>query len=102
MQQFEHTPEQQAAIAAIYEQYKAQGLKLDMSRGKPCREQLDLSDGMYVDSVNLKASDGSDCRNYGTVEGLYEARVLFADLFGLVPEQVMVANNSSQIGRAHV
>ena len=95
MQQFKHTPEQQAAIAAIYEQYKAQGLKLDMSRGKPCREQLDLSDGMYVDSVNLKASDGSDCRNYGTVEGLYEARVLFADLFGLVPEQVMVANNSS-------
>lgn len=95
MQRFERTPEQRANVQAIYDAYKAQGLKLDMSRGKPCKEQLDLSDGMYVDSVALKAADGSDCRNYGTVEGLFEARSLFAGLFGLAPEQVMVANNSS-------
>ena len=92
---FTKTPEQRAAVQAAYDAFKAQGLKLDMSRGKPCREQLDLSDGMYVDSIHLKAADGSDCRNYGTVEGLWEARVLFAELFGITPEQVMVANNSS-------
>lgn len=95
MPNFARTPEQRAAVQAAYDAFKAQGLKLDMSRGKPCREQLDLSDGMYVDSIRLKAADGSDCRNYGTVEGLWEARVLFAELFGITPEQVMVANNSS-------
>lgn len=95
MPNFAKTPEQRAAVQAAYDAFKAQGLKLDMSRGKPCREQLDLSDGMYVDSIRLKAADGSDCRNYGTVEGLWEARVLFAELFGITPEQVMVANNSS-------
>lgn len=95
MVRFEHTPEQRAAVQAIYDAYKAQGLKLDMSRGKPCREQLDLSDGIYSCCMDLKAADGSDCRNYGTVEGLYEARVMFAELFGLEPSQVLVANNSS-------
>lgn len=95
MGHFERTPEQRAAVQAIYDDYKAQGLKLDMSRGKPCREQLDLSDGIYLECTDLTASDGSDCRNYGTVEGLYEARVLFADLLGLEAAQVMVANNSS-------
>ncbi len=95
MPNFTKSQEQRAAVQAAYDAFKAQGLKLDMSRGKPCREQLDLSDGMYVDSIQLKAADGSDCRNYGTVEGLWEARVLFAELFGITPEQVMVANNSS-------
>ncbi len=78
-----------------YLAYQAENLKLDMSRGKPCKEQLDLSDGMYADSVHLKAADGSDCRNYGVVEGLPEARTLFATLFGLKKEEVMVNGNSS-------
>ncbi len=89
------TPSQQAAVQAEYDAFKAQGLKLDMSRGKPCREQLDLSDGMYVDSITLKAADGTDCRNYGNVDGLPEARALFASLFGITADEVMVGGNSS-------
>lgn len=83
------------AVQAEYDAFKAKGLKLDMSRGKPCKEQLDLSDGMYVDSTMLKAADGTDCRNYGTVDGLPEARALFASLFGIRVEEVIVGGNSS-------
>lgn len=88
-------PSLRVAMQAEYDAFKAQGLKLDMSRGKPCKEQLDLSDGMYVDSITLKAADGSDCRNYGTVDGLPEARALFASLFGIQAEEVIVGGNSS-------
>jgi aspartate/methionine/tyrosine aminotransferase len=83
------------AMQAEYGAFKAQGLKLDMSRGKPCREQLDLSDGMYVDSLMLKAADGTDCRNYGNIDGIPEARALFASLFGIRTEEVIVGGNSS-------
>ena len=82
-------------IQSKYDAFKTQGLKLDMSRGKPCKEQLDLSDGMYADSIHLKAADGSDCRNYGVVEGLQEARVLFAELFDIQKDEVIVGGNSS-------
>jgi len=85
----------QQDIQAEYDVFRSKGLKLDMSRGKPCKEQLDLSDGMYVDSITLKSADGSDCRNYGTVDGLPEARALFAALFGLSPDEVIVGGNSS-------
>lgn len=83
----EHASSLLSDIQAEYDAFKAKGLKLDMSRGKPCREQLDLSDGMYVDSLVLKAADGTDCRNYGTVDGIPEARALFASLSGFAPKK---------------
>ena len=81
---------------AAYEEEKAKGLKLDMSRGKPASAQLDLSndllnyplDGNYV-------MDGIDARNYGGLDGLPSAKAYFADILGVVPEEVFVGGNAS-------
>ena len=66
-----------------YEDAKKKGLQLDMSRGKPSAEQLDMSMGL-LDVLNstsdCKSENGTDCRNYGVLEGLWEARVLMADM----------------------
>jgi len=90
--------EELAALKKKYEALKAQGLKLDLSRGKPDGEQLDLSRPM-LDSVNSKsdliAADGSDCRNYGAPAGIPEARALMAEMLELKPEEVFVGGNSS-------
>lgn len=81
-----------------YEDFKAQGLKLDMSRGKPCTEQLDLSLPM-ADILNSSSSyvdaDGVDVRNYGFLTGISEAKKLFADLLGVQPSNVIVGGSSS-------
>ena len=67
-------------LSTRYRSFKQKNLKLDMSRGKPCPEQLELSSGLLnCLNGNYKAEDGTDCRNYGGVEGLPEARRLFAD-----------------------
>ena len=62
-----------------FEDVKGKGLKLDMSRGKPAKAQLDLSNGM-MDILNsetdLVSSDGVDCRNYGILDGISDARKL--------------------------
>ena len=67
-----------------------------MTRGKPCPEQLDLSLGL-LDCLgrDYKAADGTDCRNYGVLEGLPEARALFAELLEVEPAEVIVGGNSS-------
>lgn len=81
-----------------YARYKARGLKLDMSRGKPGADQLDLSLGMLtcVDSAAAcRAQDGTDCRNYGVLAGIPEARRLLADMLEVSPEEVIVGGNSS-------
>ncbi len=81
-----------------YEDFKAQGLKLDMSRGKPCTEQLDLSMPM-MDVLNSSSSfvdaDGIDVRNYGFLTGISEAKKLFADILGVDPSMIIVGGNSS-------
>lgn len=84
------------ALRAEYESFRARGLALDMTRGKPCNEQLDLSLGL-LDCLgrDFKAADGTDCRNYGVVEGLPEARALFAELLDVQPGEVVVGGNSS-------
>lgn len=77
-----------------YQQYLAKGLHLDMSRGKPCTQQLDLSMDML--SLNdYTAADGTDSRNYGVLEGLPEARTFFAELMGVSPSEVIIGGNSS-------
>ncbi len=77
--------------------WKRRGLKLNMTRGKPCAEQLDLSNGLLtcLDENDYRSEDKTDCRNYGGLDGLPEARRLFAGLLGIQSEQVMVLGNSS-------
>jgi DNA-binding transcriptional MocR family regulator len=81
-----------------YNSYKAMGLSLDLSRGKPCTEQLDLSMGMFSsldDESSYIAEDGFDCRNYGLTYGLPEAKRFFSDLTGVPTENIIVGGNSS-------
>lgn len=82
-------------LLKIYEDYKNKNLKLDMSRGKPCTEQVDLSNGLFENTDNLFTRDGFDCRNYGLLDGIQEAKELFAELFDLSAEQLFVGGNSS-------
>ena len=93
-----------------YAEAKAKGLALDMSRGKPSAKQLDVSLGL-LDAINsssdLKALDGTDCRNYGVLDGIPEAKKLMADMMGTTPDHVIVYGNASlnimydQISRAY-
>ena len=86
------------AIRSLFQSLCDKHLQLDLSRGKPSAEQLDLSEGML--SAPLRGEDciteeGIDCRNYGLYEGLPQMRRLFAELTGVREEQILVAGNSS-------
>ncbi len=76
---------------------KAEGLSIDMSRGKPGKDQLDISDGMLsaLDDGNFNCESGIDVRNYGLLDGIPEAKKLFADLLEVKPENIIVGGNSS-------
>lgn len=92
--------ELQAELESVkkeYEGIKAQGLSIDMSRGKPGSDQLDISDGMLkvFDDGNFKCEAGLDVRNYGLLDGIPECKKLFADLLEVKPENVIVGGNSS-------
>lgn len=80
-----------------YDVFKAKGLKLDLTRGKPSSAQLDLSDELLTlpGLADYVAEGKVDCRNYGGLQGLAEVRRLFSGIMGAPPEQVVVANNSS-------
>lgn len=80
-----------------YEGYKAQGLKLDMSRGKPGADQLNACEGMLtvVKTSEDTVYQGLDTRNYGTLEGIPACRQMFADLLEVPVEQVLAGGNSS-------
>ena len=87
-----------AEFATKFEEIKGKGLKLDMSRGKPAKNQLDLSEGMMDvlnSSVDMNSESGWDCRNYGLLEGIPEAIKLMADMSEVAPENVIVFGNSS-------
>lgn len=77
-----------------YQHYKNMALNLDMSRGKPCTEQLDLSMEMLKMNDYI-GENGFDARNYGLLEGMPEARRFFAELLGVQAENVIVCGNSS-------
>lgn len=81
-------------VSALYARTCAENLKINMARGVPSREQLDLSNSLLGQSGYL-AQDGTDCRNYMGQQGLPEARALFAPVVGVLPEQVVVDGNSS-------
>ena len=89
--------EEYARVSAEYAQKKALGLKLNMARGKPGKEQLDLVNGLFdvMKTPEDFVSDGVDVRNYGEMSGLASARQLFAEILDCKPQQVFVGGNSS-------
>lgn len=88
----------QSDLEAKYNEIKEKGLKLDMSRGKPAAAQLDIAKGM-MDVLNsemdLKCTEGVDCRNYGVLDGIGEAKKLLADMSEVEPKNIIIYGNSS-------
>ena len=80
-----------------YENYKALGLKLDMSRGKPTTSQLSLTNEMLTHCLDgdYTSERGVDCRNYGVLDGIYEAKRLFMPMIGVGRWEIIIGGNSS-------
>ena len=84
-----------------YDAFRQRGLTLDLTRGKPSSEQLDLSNALLsLPGDAYMAAGQTDTRNYGVLQGLPELRALFAPLFGATPAQVILGDNSS-LGLMH-
>jgi DNA-binding transcriptional MocR family regulator len=84
-------------LESSYAALKQKGLKLDMTRGKPSNEQLDLASGLMtiLSEADYKAADGTDARNYGGLDGLPEMKAIFAELLETAPGNVIVGGASS-------
>lgn len=83
-------------LAKQYEQLQAEGLSLDLTRGKPAPEQLDLSNELLsLPGDDYRDSTGLDCRNYGGLAGLKDLRVMFGELLGVAPDLLLALGNSS-------
>ncbi len=93
----EQLQERLAVLTEKYNSYKAMGLKLDMSRGKPGADQLEISNGLHDPALlgNFKASNGFDVRNYGILDGIPECKAIFAELFDVSADNVIVFGNAS-------
>jgi len=78
-----------------YDNLVAKGLKLDLTRGKPSADQLNLSDGLLHLPKTTTAPDGTDTRNYGGLAGGIEIREIYAELLGLDTDQLIAGGNSS-------
>ena len=90
-------PQVEPGIRESYEAFKKKGLKLNLTRGKPAADQLDLSRELLSlpGQDDYRSENGTDCRNYGILQGLPEAQQLFSGMLGAPADQVVVANNSS-------
>ncbi|MEG1777504.1 MAG: aminotransferase class I/II-fold pyridoxal phosphate-dependent enzyme, partial [Angelakisella sp.] len=95
------TAELEKLLTALFDEYNgyaAKGLKLDMSRGKPNGQQLDLAMGM-LDTISSErgviSDSGVDCRNYGALGGIPEVRKLLADMLEVHEDEIMLGGNSS-------
>lgn len=84
-------------LSARYAALKDSGLKLDLTRGKPSAEQLDLANALLTLPGDGRTTDaaGTDVRNYGGLQGLVELRQIFGELLGIPAEQLIAADNSS-------
>lgn len=94
----EQAEEKLMMLMATYKEQQAKNLKLDMSRGKPCPEQCDLSMEMYDvlhTTEDFYSRDGFDCRNYGILDGIPEAKEIFAELLGVDSDEIFIGGNSS-------
>ena len=94
----EELKEEEKLLFEKYEAYKSEGLKLDLSRGKPCKEQLDLSNELFKafsELTDFDSESGIDIRNYGGLDGIPEAKKMMADLMDTEPEHVIVYGESS-------
>ncbi|BBK29986.1 DNA-binding transcriptional MocR family regulator [Stella humosa] len=93
----EELDQQLESIRQEYEAFRARGLKLDMTRGKPAADQLDLAAGMLALPGNRDhfTEAGEDARNYGGLQGLPEARALFQTLMGAPADRIVIGDNSS-------
>ncbi len=80
-----------------YREFQSRRITLDMTRGKPCTEQLDLSLAMLEGNTGKSylTEAGLDCRNYGGLDGIPAAKVLFADYMGVEPDELILGGNSS-------
>ena len=86
------------ALKQKYEEVKSKGLSLNMARGKPGKEQLDISNGMLSvldENTDFVGKDGMDVRNYGILDGITECKELFAKVLGVEPKNVMIGGSSS-------
>lgn len=86
------------SVKVRYNAFKDRGITLDMSRGKPGPEQMDISSKMFdavSNDLGYKNETGIDCRNYGGLDGLPELKRLFSQIFGVDESQVIVGGNSS-------
>lgn len=92
----------QQQVRQRYDAFASRGLKLDLTRGKPASDQLDLSDGLLTlpGPGDYRAADGTDTRNYGVPQGLPELRAILAPLFGVTAGQTVIGDNSS-LGLMH-
>jgi DNA-binding transcriptional MocR family regulator len=86
-----------AQLTEAYDALVAQGLKLDLTRGKPASAQLDLSNELLTlpGQGDYRAADGTDCRNYGGLTGLADIRRIFAELLDIPLDQLLAGDNSS-------
>ncbi len=90
--------EEYKKLAEAYAEYKARGLSLNMARGKPGSDQVDLSNGILdivTSKTNFKTEDSPDVRNYGGLDGIIEAKRLFAEILEVSPENIFIGGNSS-------
>ena len=82
---------------ALYDDFKSQGLCLNMSRGNPCKEQLELSVNMLslFNDGDFVSENGIDVRNYGMLDGIPEAKELFSNMIGVSEDEIIIFGNSS-------
>ncbi|MCP4540064.1 MAG: aminotransferase class I/II-fold pyridoxal phosphate-dependent enzyme [Chloroflexi bacterium] len=89
--------ERRSELMARYEGFQSRNMQIDMTRGKPSPEQLDLAADMLtcVDGQSYRAQDGLDCRNYGGLDGIPEAKHLFAQYLEVEPDEIIIGGNAS-------
>ena len=92
----EQLREWESALSAQYDEFKAAGLNLDLTRGKPSSEQLSLSDAILdVLGHDLSNETNTDLRNYGGLDGIAECKRLFAPVLGVSTDEILIGGNSS-------
>ncbi len=88
--------EWETALTQDYTAFKAAGLNLDLTRGKPSADQLSLSNAIEgILGGNFKDEDGTDVRNYGGLDGIASARALFAPVMGVSADEIIIGGCSS-------